>query len=113
MAIINIQANVGQGMVTQSVNANAGDTVNYIITGSGKWESYLTLETVRNSSGSYDATSPKNTSGSFTLGTGVYGLIQTDHMASVIVTGGGGTLTFVPANNIVGSTLFIRGTGYK
>lgn len=113
MAIINIQADVGQGMVLQAVNATKGDTVNYIITGTGKSESYFTLETIRNASGSYDAASPKNTSGSFTVGSGLYGLIQSDYIASVIVSATGGTLTFVPATNVVGSTLFVRGTGYR
>lgn len=113
MAIINIQGNVSLGMVTQSVNAAKGDTINYIITGSGKWDSYFTLETVRNRMGFYDETSKKNTSGSFTLGTGLYNLIQSDYVASVVVGPQGGTLTFVPAIDIVGSTLFVRGTGFK
>lgn len=113
MATYNISVNVGQGMVTQSQNTVIGDIINYRITGSGRWESYFTLETVRNTKGYYDSSSLKNTSGSFTLGAGISGLIQNDQIASVIVSGQGGVLTFTPATAIQGSTLFLRGTGYK
>jgi len=113
MPTYNIQANYGQGMVTQSQNTVIGDTINYIITGSGTGSSYFTLESARNTNGFYDSTSKKNTSGSFTLGTGISNLIQNDNFASVIVSPNGGTLTFVPAIAITGSTLFLRGTGYK
>lgn len=114
MAIYNIQVNYGQGMLTQSIaNTLPGDIINYRITGSGVGDSYFTLETVRNSNGYYDNTSKKNTSGSFQLGTGIYGLIQNDQIASVIVGPNGGVLTFTPSIGITGSTLFLRGTGYK
>jgi|694.fasta_scaffold70016_3 hypothetical protein len=91
----------------------AGDTVTINISNTGFQESYFTLETIRNSLGRYDSTSPKTTSGSFTLTSGVFRLIQNDHFASVIVASGGGVLTFVPATNISANTLFIRGTGFK
>lgn len=72
--------------------------------------SYFTLETSRDSNGYY-INQPKNTQGTFTLGTGLSGLLQSDYITSVIVQPGGGNLTFVNTNYISGSTLLLRGTG--
>jgi surface protein len=72
--------------------------------------SYFTLETTRNSDGYYN-NQPKNTQGTFTLGTGLSELLQSDYISSVIVQPGGGNLTFVNTNYISGSTLLLRGTG--
>ncbi len=103
--------NVTASSVTQPANINAGVSTDYVLENSSTVTSYFTLETVPNAKGEYDSTSPKNTSGSFTLGAGLTTLIQNDYFASVIVYPGGGTLTFVPAVNIVASTLKLRGVG--
>ena len=95
----------------QTADIAAGESTVFSIANDLNVDSYFTLETVRNNEGFYDSTSKKNTSGSFTLGSGLSVLIQSDYIASVIVAPGGGDLTFVPAIAITGSTLYLRGTG--
>jgi len=110
---VTVNINVHQTASLLTTPVASGDTLTCQLTNNGYQESYFTLETIRNSSGFYDSASPKNTSGSFTLGTGIYGLIQNDQIASVIVSPGTRTLTFAPAVTIAANTLFLRGTGYK
>ena len=107
----NYNVSVTQSIVTQSANISASQVTTYTISNPLIGSSYFTLETERNNDGFYDSTSPKNTSGSFSLGTGLLGLVQSDYIASVVVEPGGGVLTFTPANDITGSTLYLRGTG--
>jgi hypothetical protein len=107
----NYNVSVTQSIIIQPANISAGESTTYIISNPLSASSYFTLETVRNADGFYDSNSPKNTSGSFSLGTGVTNLIQSDYITSVIVQPGGGNLTFIPANDITGSTLLLRGTG--
>jgi hypothetical protein len=107
----NYNVSVTQSIVIQPANISAGESTTYIISNPLSVSSYFTLETVRNTNGFYDSTSSKNTSGSFTLGTGITNLIQSDYIAGVIVQPGGGNLTFVPAVNITNSTLYLRGVG--
>ena len=102
---------VTQSRVEQPADITAGDSTNYIISNPLSGSSYFTLETVRNSDGFYDASSPKNTSGSFSLGSGLSSLVQSDYIASVVVAPGGGTLNFTPAITVVKETLDLRGTG--
>lgn len=109
MATYNVS--VTQSIVLQPANIGAGVSTDYVISNPLSASSYFTLETVPNSNGFYDSLSPKNTSGSFSLGTGLSELIQSDYQASVIVNPGGGTLTFVPAVNITAATLRLRGVG--
>ena len=107
----NYNVSVTQSIVIQPANISAGESTTYIISNPLPTTSYFVLETARNADGFYDSTSPKNTSGSFTLGTGITSLIQSDYIAGVIVQPGGGNLTFVPAVNITNSTLYLRGVG--
>ena len=107
----NYNVSVTQSIEIQPANISASQETTYTISNPLNNSSYFTLETVRNNDGFYDSTSPKNISGSFSLGTGLAGLIQSDYVASVIVAPGGGTLTFTPAVSITGSTLNLRGTG--
>jgi uncharacterized delta-60 repeat protein len=107
----NFNVSVTQSIEAQPVNIAAGESTTYVISNPLPASSYFVLETARNNDGFYDSTSPKNTSGSFTLGTGVTNLIQSDYIAGVIVQPGGGNLTFVPAVNITNSTLYLRGVG--
>jgi hypothetical protein len=103
--------NITGSRVTQSADIAAGESTVFSIANDLTVASYFTLETVQNQYGQYDTNSKKNTSGSFTLGSGLSTLIQSDYIASVIVEPGGGDLTFVPAIAITGSTLYLRGTG--
>ena len=107
----NYNVSVTQSIVIQPANISAGESTTYIISNPLSVSSYFTLETVRNASGFYDSNSPKNTSGSFTLGAGITNLIQSDYTAGVIVQPGGGNLTFVPAAAITATTLLLRGIG--
>lgn len=107
----NYNVSVTQSIEAQPANIAAGESTTYVISNPLPATSYFTLETARNADGFYDSTSPKNTSGSFTLGSGLLGLIQSDYIASVIVQPGGGNLTFIPAVNITNSTLYLRGVG--
>jgi hypothetical protein len=107
----NYNVSVTQSIEAQLFNIAAGESTTYIISNPLPATSYFVLETERNGNGFYDSTSPKNTSGSFTLGTGITNLIQSDYIAGVIVQPGGGNLTFVPAVNITNSTLYLRGVG--
>lgn len=107
----NYNVSVTQSREEQPANITAGDTTTYTISNDLQGSSYFTLETTRNSDGFYDSTSPKNTSGSFSLGAGLSSLAQSDYIASVVVAPGGGTLTFTPAITVVKETLNLRGTG--
>jgi hypothetical protein len=107
----NYNVSVTQSIEAQPANIAAGESTTYVISNPLSATSYFTLETARNGNGFYDSTSPKNTSGSFTLGTGITSLIQSDYIAGVMVQPGGGNLTFVPAVNITNSTLYLRGVG--
>lgn len=107
----NFNVSVTQSIEQQPANITAGVSTTYTISNELEGSSYFTLETVRNSSGFYDTNSPKNTSGSFSLGAGLSSLVQSDYITSVVVAPGGGVLTFVPAITIVKETLNLRGTG--
>ena len=107
----NFNVSVTQGIIQQPADISAGTSTTYTISNPLEGSSYFTLETVRNSNGFYDTGSAKNTSGSFSLGTGLSTLIQSDYIASVVVAPGGGVLTFIPAISIVKETLNLRGTG--
>ena len=109
----NYNVSVTQSIEAQPVNIAAGESTTYIISNPLPATSYFVLETARNADGFYDSTSPKNTSGSFTLGTGITDLIQSDYIAGVIVQPGGGNLDFIPSVNITSSTLYLRGVGPK
>jgi hypothetical protein len=110
MATVNISTTSSNTLVTTTVSS--GTTLDFIINNPSPATSYFTLETIPNSSSLYDASSPKNTSGSFTLDSGQYSLIQSDYIASVIVDPGNTTLTFEPAADIPANTLRLRGVGY-
>jgi len=132
----NYNVSVTQSIEAQPANISASQVTTYTISNPLPASSYFTLESARNTYGFYseinllttqngqilqtqngldlDAnlfSTPANTSGFFTLGSGLLGLIQSDYVASVIVSSGGGVLTFTPANDITGSNLYLRGTG--
>ena len=103
--------NITASSVTQPADIGLGVSTDYVIANPLPASAYFTLETVPNNQGFYVASSPKNTSGSFTLGTGLSGLVQSDYITSVVVAPGGGTLTFVPKTAITAATLKLRGIG--
>jgi hypothetical protein len=103
--------NITASSVQQPANIGTGVSTTFAITNSFTTDAYFTLETVPNANGAYTSSTIKNTSGSFTLGAGLRGLIQSDYIASVIVSPGGGNLTFVPAVSITAANLRLRGIG--
>ena len=73
--------------------------------------SYFTMETIPSSSGFFEASSPKNFSGSFTVPASM-GLVTSPYIASVVVQPGTSSIAFKPAYNTVsGSSYYMRGTG--
>lgn len=104
-----INVSVTQGTELQPSNLTAGTPVTYSIANPLENSSYFILETVRNGNGVYDSTSPKNLEGTFTLSSGVSGLVNSEYIAGVTVAPGGGDLIFTPTNNVTASTLKLRG----
>ena len=107
----NYNVSVTQSIELQPADIGAGISTTYIIDNPLSGSSYFILETVPNSDGMYNSTSPKNCQGTFTLGNGLSSLVESDYKAAVVVAPGGGNLTFVPTNAITATTLRLRGTG--
>jgi len=103
--------NISASSVQQPADIGVGVSTIFAIANPFTTNAYFTLETVPNQTGSYTSITIKNTSGSFTLGTGLTGLVQSDYVASVIVAPGGGNLTFIPAVSITAVNLRLRGIG--
>jgi len=109
MATVNVSVTQSNATVTSTVSA--GTTLDFVIDNPLSFTSYFTLETVPNNVGLYDSNSPTNASGSYTLDTGQFGLIQSKYISSVVVPPGSTTLTFEPADDIPANTLRLRGIG--
>ena len=85
--------------------------------------SYFTMETIPASTGFYEASSPKNFSGSFesdshpyqdpsnTTSMNPWGLVTSSYIASVVVPPGQSSFNFFPAITVTGNTYRLRGTG--
>jgi hypothetical protein len=111
MATVNVS-------VTESITISpddlvGGTPVTYSIDNPLGYSSYVALETTRNADGFYDSTSPQNISGSFSLGNGIIDVVNDNYKVGVIVASGGGELVFTPANNVVSSSLLLRGTSWS
>ena len=72
--------------------------------------SYFTMETIPSSSGFFEASSPKNFSGSFVVSESM-GLVTSPYIASVVVQPGTQSFKFTPAITVTGTTYYLRGTG--
>jgi len=96
---------------TASADIFAGSTNTFVIDNPLEGGSYFTFETVRNSNGFYDSSSPKNMQGTYTINDGIATLVQSDYISAVAVNAKStGSFTFVPTNNITASTLRFLGT---
>jgi hypothetical protein len=73
--------------------------------------SYFTMETIPESSGFYEAATPKNFSGSYSMGTNLMGPVSSPYIASVVVQPGVSFFTFTPAITVTGTTYRLKGTG--
>ena len=105
MATYNVD--VTQSATIFPANLAAGSNSVFAISNKLSFSSYFVLETIP----LYTSTTPKNTSGSFTLGAGLSGFQAGDYFIGVVVAPGGGSLTFVNAVPITGSTLMMKGMG--
>ena len=105
MATYNVD--VTQSATIFPANLAAGSNSVFAISNKLSFSSYFVLETIP----LYTSTTPKNTSGSFTLGAGLSGFQAGDYFIGVVVAPGGGNLTFVNAIPITGSTLMMKGMG--
>ena len=105
MATYNV--NVSQSAIVFPDNLAPGSNSVFAIANSGLASSYFVLETIS----PYTTPTPKNTSGSYTLGSGLSGLQTGDYFIGVVVAPGGGNLTFVNAAPVTGSTLMMKGMG--
>jgi len=72
--------------------------------------SYFTMESKPTSTGFFEASSPKNFSGSFVASASM-GLITSSYIASVVVQSGTQSFKFTPAITVTGTTYRLRGTG--
>jgi hypothetical protein len=106
-----ISFNITGSNITLSTNVSAGSQLTMSIQNPTEGASYFVLETVRNQDGFYDSSSPKNTSGSFELKSGIIGLVSDDYKMGAVVQKGSSELVFTPAINVVGNTLRVRGVG--
>jgi hypothetical protein len=105
MATYNVD--VTQSATIFPANLAAGSNSVFAISNKLSFSSYFVLETIP----LYTSTTPKNTSGSFTLGAGLSGFQAGNYFIGVVVAPGGGNLTFVNAVPITGSTLMMKGMG--
>jgi len=106
----NFNVSVTQSNEPQPSGIGAGDSTTYTISNPLPGSSYFTLETVKNSNGAYDSNSPKNLQGTLSGDSGITNIVSDDYKAGIVVSPGGGVLTFVPTNTITAATLRLRGT---
>ena len=106
----NFNVSVTQSNEPQPSGIGAGDSTTYTISNPLPGSSYFTLETVKNSNGAYDSNSPKNLEGTLSGDSGITHIVSDDYKAGIVVSPGGGVLTFVPTNAITAATLRLRGT---
>jgi len=72
--------------------------------------SYFTMETIPTSKGVFEASSPKNFSGSFIVSESM-GLVTSSYIASIVVQPGTQSFKFTPAITVTGTTYYLKGTG--
>ena len=97
----------GSGSIGENFTINVQKTFTFT---NPSGSSYFTMETIPSSSGFYEATSPKNFSGSF-IASESMGLVTSSYIASVVVQPGTQVFKFTPAITVTGTTYRLRGTG--
>lgn len=94
---------------TGSIGENLSGTKTFTFT-NPSGSSYFAMETVRNSQGVYDAASPTNFKGTYSVSESM-GLVTSSYIASIVVQSGTSTFTFAPTSAVTGTTYYLRGTG--
>jgi hypothetical protein len=97
----------GSGSIGETINSGVDTTFTFT---NPSGSSYFTMETIPSSSGFYEATSPKNFSGSFVVSESM-GLVTSSYIASIVVQPGTQSFKFTPAITVTDTTYYLRGTG--
>ena len=97
----------GTGSIGETFNSGVEKTFTFT---NPSGSSYFTMETIPSSSGFFEASSPKNFSGSYVVSESM-GLVTSSYIASIVVQPGTQTFKFTPAITITGTTYRLRGTG--
>ncbi len=89
---------------------NAGTTYTFTFTNPSA-SSYFTMETIPiTGKGWFDETSPENFVGAYSVSSSM-GLVTSSYVASVVVQSGVSSFEFIPDNNVIGITYYLKGTG--
>ena len=97
----------GSGSIGENFTINVQKTFTFT---NPSGSSYFTMETIPSSSGFYEASSPKNFSGSFVVSESM-GLVTSSYIASIVVQPGTQVFKFTPAITVTNTTYYLRGTG--
>jgi hypothetical protein len=98
----------GTGSIGETISSGVEKTFTFT---NPSGSSYFTMETIPESSGFYEAATPKNFSGSYSMGTNLMGPVSSPYIASVVVQPGASSFTFTPAITVTGTTYRLKGTG--
>ena len=96
----------GEG--TSSINLISGVPYTFTIT-NNSGSSYFVMETKFNYQ--FNGSTPKNTSGSFSLLTNISTTIKSNYNIGFTLPKGINSFIFTPATNVTGTSLKLRGTG--
>ena len=94
---------------TGSIGENLSGTKTFTFT-NPSGSSYFTMETIPTDKGFYDASSPKNFEGTYSVSPSM-GLVTSSYIASIVVQPGVSSFTFSPSSAVTGTTYRLRGTG--
>jgi len=97
----------GSGSIGENFTINVQKTFTFT---NPSGSSYFTIESKPTSTGFFEASSPKNCSGSFIVSASM-GLITSSYIASIVVQPGTQVFKFTPAITVTGTTYYLRGTG--
>jgi len=101
----------GRGTPTEALTAATGYRFLLVSPNTLLGSAYFTFETVRNSNGFYDTTSPKNAVGTINTASGVQDLLQDSYIFSEVITRSISSFTFTPTLDVAVSSSFLRITG--
>lgn len=74
------------------------------------YSSYFIMETVRGDNGFYSFDAPANCDGVYVVPTSIY-KVSSPYISVFVIPPGGSSFTFTPTTSVVGTTLYLRGTG--
>jgi hypothetical protein len=94
---------------TGSIGENLSGTQTFTFT-NPSGSSYLVMETIVNNQGVYDASTPTNFKGTYSVSESM-GLVTSSYVAAIVVQPGSSTFTFTPTTAVTGTTYYLRGTG--